>query len=493
MKVDKKIRPYVRAGRFHACLSGLNASFAVILGLVLFVMVNYLSYRHYVRVDVSRNQFYALSDKSINVLDAVTNVIHVTVFLQPNEAVYRDVRHLLDEYQYACSGLKIEWVDPDRDLARMEALMKQYKLEEPNVVVFDNNGRGKYVTVADIADYDYEPLKAGQPAIQTAFNGERVFSSAIQAITQQRKPVVYFLQGHGEGDPEDTDERRGFSKIAREIERDNVEVRTMLFGRELQIPPDCDVLIIAGPTKDYSITELDEIRRYLEHNGRLFIMLDARQNSALDMMLEDWGVVLADDLVVDPSRTLTGRGDLFVTEYLTHPLTENLKNITSVFYLPRSVRPLEFDETEDMMDRPRVNVLAASSVNGWAETDLDDAQARFDAGADTAGPIPIAVAIEKGAVPGINVQIRPTRVLVVGDSDFVANKGIIGGNIDFFLSGLNWLLEREELMTIAPKPITLSKLLISRKQQMSIFWVVVAGMPGVVALLGFFVWLRRRS
>ena len=110
-----------------------------------------------------------------------------------------------------------------------------------------------------------------------------------------------------------------------------------------------------------------------------------------------------------------------------------------------------------------------------------------------AGPVPLAVAVERGPVQGVDVQIRPTRMLVFGDADFVGNKGVIGGNVDLFLSGLNWLLDRSELMGISPRPVSRITLLITRHQRHLISWFVLLIMPGCVAVLGIPVWLRRRG
>ena len=80
-----------------------------------------------------------------------------------------------------------------------------------------------------------------------------------------------------------------------------------------------------------------------------------------------------------------------------------------------------------------------------------------------------------------------------GDSDFVANGAMTGGNEDFFMSALNWLLEREELMGIASKPVEQNRLVLSRTELRMLFWVVVVILPGFIAMYGSLVWLRRRA
>jgi sterol desaturase/sphingolipid hydroxylase (fatty acid hydroxylase superfamily) len=96
-------------------------------------------------------------------------------------------------------------------------------------------------------------------------------------------------------------------------------------------------------------------------------------------------------------------------------------------------------------------------------------------------------------VPGIDVRIRPTRLVVFGDSDFIANGALAGGGMDLFMSALNWLLERDAAIGIAPRPFIEAKLLINKQQINRLFWMAVCGLPGIVALLGGLVWLRRRG
>ena len=471
----------------------VNTLVALGLAVLLALMVNYLSYRHHVRLDWSRSRFYSLSDKTLGLLSGLTNRIDVIVFFQPGHDVYEDIHNLLKEYEYASPLLSVEWVDPDRDLARTEELMRKYQVEQANVVVFDAAGRSKYVTARDLADYDYTPVQFGQSPERVMFKGEQAFSSAIQSITESRRPVVYFLQGHGERDVDSFNRAAGYSSLSQEIKRDNVDVRKLTLGEAQAIPADCDALVIAGPEKRISEQELNLIRDYLQQKGRLLVMLDAMTQTGLEPLLADWGIRLADDVVVDATRTLSGR-ELFITKYGPHPITSKLKSETSILYLPRSVEPaLSAEEAGGAPDKPRVMPLAASSDAGWAESDLAQNPMKFDAGVDRPGPVSVAVAAERGPVPGIDVQIRPTRVVVFGDSDFASNAALTGGNADFFLSALNWLLERSELMAISPKPVEQNRLTLTEVQIRMLHWVVVVVLPLLVALAGVLVWLRRRS
>lgn len=472
---------------------GLNTGAALALALALVVMGNYISNRHYVRRDVSRTRFYTLSDKTRSLLNGITSRVDVVVFFQSDNPEYEDVVNLLKEYQSANSNIRVERVDPNRDLARAEALARQYELDKANVVIFSLANRTKFVGADELTDMDYSAIAYGGAPHPEAFRGEQVFSSALQSILQARQPVVYFIRGHGERDIKDRDPYTGYSSIAQEIRRDNVDVRDLLLADARQIPADADALVLPGPTKTLTPQEIDLLRSWLDNNGRLAILLDTGPTAGLRDLLEQWNVRILDDVVVDPSRTLSGL-DLFANDYGIHPITQNLRDITSVFYLPRSVEPIpQPDAVPRAADRPRVTTLVRSTPESWAEMDLEQKPMKYDNDRDRRGPISLAVAAERGAAEELNMNLRSARLVVFGDTDFLANGALSGANTDFFLSALNWLLERNDLMAIAPKPIDDTRLVITQGQINRVFWAVVVVLPGLLAALGAGIWWQRRS
>src|ERR1051325_7578153 len=80
---------------------GLNVIVQVALVLFLAAMVNSLAFKHYKRWDLSRDQKYALSDKTKRFLDTLKGEMRITVFFSPSTPITSDVQNLLTEYQYA--------------------------------------------------------------------------------------------------------------------------------------------------------------------------------------------------------------------------------------------------------------------------------------------------------------------------------------------------------------------------------------------------------
>lgn len=475
------------ASRLRRLLLRANLVAVIALALLLFGMVNYLSLRHYDRFHWSRAPLARLSDASLRLLDSVAQDVRIVALIRPANAAYRGVEALLQEYAVRSPSVSVEFVDPDRDRARTEQLVRQYGLAGGECVVFEIGGRHQAVPAADLLEYGYPVADGEEP--RRAFRGEQLFSSAIYSLTQAARPVVCFLQGHGERSPDDFDRHAGYSRIAARLRDANLDVERLDLGETKTIPDRCALLVVAGPAKEFAPFEVALLRNYLDRKGRLLLLLDARAASGLEPLLRDWGVLLADDVVVDESRTLSGR-ELHVSAYPPHAITAPLQQLASVFSLPRAIR---IRELEPGADKPAVAPLATCTAQGWAEFDPDDPAVHFDPQVDVPGPVPVAVAIERGPVPGVHVQIRPTRLVVVGDSDFASNGGLMGANADFFLNAVHWLLDRGELLAMAPAAIEEVRLVMDSRQLRNLFWIVAVALPGAVAVLGLWVaWRRRR-
>jgi ABC-type uncharacterized transport system involved in gliding motility auxiliary subunit len=105
----------------------------------------------------------------------------------------------------------------------------------------------------------------------------------------------------------------------------------------------------------------------------------------------------------------------------------------------------------------------------------------------------VAAAIDSGAVQGGQVNLEGWRAVVVGGSGFLLNGRIGALQADFFLNAMNWMLEKKASLGISPKQPTKFVVSISDAQRRSITLVVLFGIPGLLALLGIMVWLKRRK
>lgn len=460
----------------------VNLAVSLILLGALFILVNFVASRRYLRSDLTKNKITQLSGKTVQVLKQLKDPVNVVVFYQPSHRLYELVRDLLTEYERVTQKLAIEYVDPEQDIARAQQLAKQFEISRLNLVIFESGTRHKYLSDTDLAEYDYSTMAfGGQPSVKS-FKGEEAFTSTIVSVTQTTQPLVWITSGHGEKRIDDA-EPMGLSELKKALEQENMRVEAVTLLEKSALPKDVGAILIPGPTRRFVEQELVLLETYLEHGGRLLALLDPMQDTGLDGFLAKWGVELGNDIVVDPARQLpfVSAANLFVTTYTQHPIVEKMQTLMTLFPLTRSVRPAK------NLSGITATALAMTSPEGWGETQTTSKPFQFNEGQDTKGPVSIATAAEKTAS-------TPTRVVTIGDSDFVANAQLGNvGNRDFVLGSLHWLVAQEQLIGIGPKSLESIKLNLTAAQLRGVFWFSFALLPFLCALAGVGMWWIRRK
>jgi len=487
----------VRARRRQRTLTGLNVLVAVALMTTATVLVNALVQRLPLRLQLASRARHVLSAKTTEMLRGLDASLEVTALFEADARLYEEVNALLLEYAHAAETMpaldfRLEIVDPQRDIARTRELALKYDIDAGNQIIFASGEKRKIIDIASLAQYEIEINESGVARRMVGFLGEQAFSSAILNVTGKTTPVVYFLAGNGERDVEDFERQGGYSTLARVISRENIEVRRLVAAEQDAIPEDCHALVVAGPDRRLPDAVLKQIDDYLRNrHGRVLLLLDPATQTGLAELVERWGVKAGPGVVA--GLTFSGR-ELVVSNYGDHPVTRNFKNVTTMFYMPMALEPLDGESTANDEDRVKVSILARTGPEGWIETNLEQDPPVFDAERDRRGPAAVALAVERGAV-GFNAELQPTRMVVIGDSYFVSNAAIssgVGGNVSFLLSSLNWLIERESLLTVAPRVPSILHPETTRQQWNRIFIGLVFVAPGLMLLAGVGVALRRR-
>jgi len=357
----------------------------------------------------------------------------------------------------------------------------------------DNPGRGATPTGGDAVNGGGAVARTPDRVIEhevrsrsmnAVFMGEQAFSSAINKVTSKEVAQVVFLQGHGEHSPDDFSELSGYSAVAERLATENVHASLRYAGEGKELTPEtCHLLVIAGPRRPIAPGELDMIDRYLQRKGRLLVLVDSDTNTGIEKLLRKWKMQLGKDIVVEPG--LRDPNQVPVANYQRHQITKGMADLTTVFYRPRSVRPLEHGSDF------RIETLVAGSKDGWAETDPKTVERALDPDRDIPGPVPIALALEHGRAEGTAVE--PTRIVVVGDSKFAANALNSAGSEELVARSVNWLLNRNYQLAAPGKPIQLMRLDLSNEKRQQLMFLVAGGLPAIVGLIGVMVWVRRRA
>jgi hypothetical protein len=468
---------------------GLNVCLVILLVFSIVVMVNYLSRDYHRRFYWSTRNHTVLSPLTLQFVKSLTNEIKVILYYDKNERLYSTVADLINEYKLANSKIFVETVDYLRDVAKAQKVKEDYKLAaatDKNLIIFDCNGKLQFVPGDALAQYIVQQVPDAKEREfirkPTAFEGEKAFTAALIAVTNPKPLLAYVLQDHGEHSFDSGDPNYGYLKFHLLLGQNYIQVFPLSLRETNCVPADCHLLILAGPQVPIPDEELEKIDQYLSQGGRLLVLLHARSPIAgLARILAKWGVQLGIDTIKDPEHTVLGT-DMIVRNFnRQHPVVDKLVGSEIYLIRPRSVGKLKL--LSPTADAPTVEELAFTGPSAFTG-DHPQSQQQF----------PLMVAVEKGAIKGAVTERGSTRIVVVGESIFLANTPIESADNRWFgWHAVNWLLARTQLLRgIGPKSVLEYKLTMGRNQLQTAQWILLAGMPGAVLMLGGLVWLRRR-
>jgi ABC-type uncharacterized transport system involved in gliding motility auxiliary subunit len=479
---------------------GLNVLVQILLVLFLAAMVNSFAFKHYKRWDLSRDQKYALSDKTKRFLDTLKGKMRITVFFSPATPITSDVQNLLTEYQYAGKGkIDVEQIDPERNLSRAKELFDKYKVvTDESLLVLDYDGRNKTVKASEMADIDQSGMAMGEGPRVTAFKGEQAITSAMIDLVEGKKKNLGYVTGHKE--PPLSAPTTPISLMKTFIENENIKFQELNLLDQPAIPTDVNAVMIVGPQYDFSDREMQVLRDFWDKQGRILVFIDPAANTPrLRAFLDEVGIKVNDDRLMVFVRT--GIQELALTrDVQAHflsgsPITRRLADVRAIFV--GGTASMTLDPNRARAINVRLEPLIQAEKGYFAESDYNsDNQAKLQADAQKAGDVPLTIAAsaEKGGSADARVQVNSGRLVAVTNATFVQDSAIMQDQaaLDFVSGAVNWLLSREQMIGIAPKipkPLTFS---LDPEALRRLRWIVLVLLPLIPAAVGTVVWWQRR-
>lgn len=432
--------------------------------LAILACVLWLAVRNPWRLDLTPERSFTLSPYTHDVLDRLQAPVDITVFYSSQEgAIRRAMSDLLALYRDASSRIRLHMLDLDRSPGAAERL----GVSDYNVAVIE------------------APRASGIRRQQIDLVTEDNVTAALLEVAGMPTLTAWFVEGHGEHDVRDTDDRRGAGEAARALAAEGFEVKSLTGAA--QIPPDADLVVLAGATRALGAPEVDALTTFVKDGGHLLVLADPNSPPSVDALLQRFGVELGNDLVVDDQARLFGTDGLAArVAYLNQQLIPREPAAEAMLPLAQSLR---------LTDVPgmRAEYLAVTGEQTWADVDkrTGGGVAPFRPGTDRRGPLPVGavVTVERGDAP-------PGRLVVLGDADFMTNLHLgVLGNRDL-LGLLASLAARDQLVTAERRrPAAqgvFSGLALTAREARLVFWVAVAG-PALLFVLGGIVAVRRSA
>ncbi|MCI0589102.1 MAG: GldG family protein [Planctomycetes bacterium] len=513
-------------GRRTRVAIGANVAVMVLLAAGIVALANTFAQRSFLRrqFDWTEHARNTLSSKTESVVRGLEETVECSTFFRADDYLLGPIQQEVIQETEALLRL-YERANPEKfkrkayDLgpegfeeAKAKAL--EVKLTETNVVVLRQGARQKEVRLDDLADIDRGDMGmfggGGRGPRLLAFKAEAAITNALISVTQAAERKVLFVTGHGESSPTDTKEE-GASRWADLLRKDGCRVEDLDLPEKRAIPEDASAVVLLGPRRAFSPEETRVLQAYLDRGGRLLLAVDPtprpEELGEPTGLLESWGIKLGRGIACQPLLDILTGGYVHGTPdcatvlarpLATHEITRPLAQAEIDLRVP-------FSRSLERIGTPPLEVTTANLLEtipgSRAWEDLPEANEwnfQFDKERENESVLTLALAAEREAGEGTATAPaeggpRKARLVVVGSALCGTNQAILRYGRDLYMNGVNWLLERTSLISIAPKPPEERRIDLRKEGTKStLVWSCIVLLPALVVAAGTTVWFRRR-
>jgi len=460
MKVNPKLRLQIL----------IQNSFFVVLFIALIFLLGFLANQYKFSKDITQANRNTLTTGSINVLKQMQGPITLTVFASEDDVNNGDtfrqgIINFMARYQRTKPDINVKFISPIKE----PKLAQENGIKEDGEVVVEYQKRSEHI----------KPPFA-----------EQEMTNLFMRLSRTSQRAVMYLDGHGERNLIGL-KNNDVGEFGKQLESKGLKFANLNLTIESEVPLNGSMLVIASPQKTISPIEAKKIKKFLESGGNLLWLLDDNNFRGLDEIAAYLGLSVSSGQVIDPAEKVEGVNENIASasSYGEHAITRNFMLGT------RFSNAHEVNAKGTLDNGWEVSKLIEVSPNGWLESSqvMTNQKPTFDKSKDKAGPINIAVALQR--VYGKKGQ----RVVVVGNGNFLSNTFITnGGNLDLGINMINWLSGDDNLISIQPMPLKDVNVTIPDNQMSFIIaWTVFHSfeyfIPISFFVIGILFWFKRRK
>ena len=426
--------------------------------------VAFLSTRFGWQHDFSYAQRSSLDTRTVELLHRLDAPVSIVSYAGQDAQLRAAIADFAARYQRIKSDISLRFVDPDADPAATRAA--GVSIDGEMVVTYkDRSEQLKVLT-------------------------EREFDNALVRLARTRVRLVAFLSGDGErkGDGKANADIGNFGAL---LAAQGVRTMALTLSADMHIPQNIDVLVLASPQVPLAAPVVAEIGDYLARGGNFLWLTDPGANAGLDDLAKALSLRVLDGTVVDGAGAAFGIGDpsfVSVSAYPSNPVTHDFA-LTTLFPQAAALGVVSGSDW-------KVQSLLRTSAKSWTRIGPiskqgDTTSISYDADkGELPGPLDIGVALSRLSPSPAK---REQRVAVIGDGDFLSNAFLgNGGNREFGQRLFDWLLQDDALIDIPDKGAPDRQLHLTQTALGAIGLGFLAVLPMLLALIGGFIWWRRR-
>ena len=515
---------------------------ALIIGII--VLLNVLGMRFFTIVDLTKNQTYKLSQVSKDLVGNLQDNLVIKAYFSDNlPAPYnnlrRQVRDILDDYRTYSNGyLNYEFYNPigESGEADLQKEAQKYGINPVQVQVVDKDKlevKNAFLGLVLLYGGKQEAL----PLIQSIDNFEFELTTAILRITNEKQKKIGYLQGQEEYAINSFETLNSILTKQYELVPVNVSLNN-------PVPEDIELLVVAGPKKDFELDRMYLIDQYIMRGGKVIWLLNKvipnfqqqviigdQVNLNIEQMMQHYGLKVNMNLVRDlQCAQVTVQSPIGIpisVNYPYFPLVTNINRDITAFNNIKSVT-LSFASSVDIpygesKGLKVTKLLSSSDRSGIAEgffvLNLEQFQNLNQNAIDTLfdkADIPVGAIYEGNftsyfegkpiphdTVPGSRqdtLEFMPrtsaeTKMIAIGDAEFINEQNRPPTeNFIFFANMVDYLMDdvgmsdiRNKISSEAP----IEEVTDETKNFIKYFSLIFP--PAVVMLIGLYIWNKRST
>ena len=480
-KFDKKkligtiSKKHIKNGSYTMVMSVIFIAVVIVINMIVSTIPS-----KYSEIDISSQKLYSIGDETKKMLKDLEKDVTIYQIAQSGSED-ENISNLLKKYEDESKHIKVEQKDPVVN----PKFVSQYTSDDlsANSLIVVCGDRNKVIDYNNIYEtsIDYQTYSSQT----TGFDGEGQITSAIGYVTSENLPVLYTVEGHGEKDMD--------SSVKEDIEKANMDIKSLNLLTEGSVPDDADCLFIDSPSTDFSSDEKDAIIEYLENGGKAMIFSDYTTEDMpnFDAILENYGVQRTEGVVFEGDNQHYA---MQMPYYLVPTInsTDASSETASAGYYVLAPYAQGIKQLDDVRDTVKIESILTTSDQAYSKTDLNSNTIEKEDG-DVEGPFDLGVSITESLDDDKETQIVYYSTSNLMDSQ--TNQMVSGGNEKLIMESLKWMTDTEESasVSIPSKSLEVSYLTITDYD--AAFWKIctIALIPGIFLVIAFFVWIKRRK
>lgn len=462
-------------------IQNLRTAVKLLAVVAILVVVNMAVDRYDRRWDLTEARLYTLSPRTQETLDGLSRDVTLFFFhtdqLQSGPADASMIRRLLRRYGDQSPRLDFREVDPTRN----PNLAREYGIRENNAIVVSVGEKSSTINSFDLYEFQGRGRGRGPGRGQRQFRGESAITSALIKLTRGTDRTVYFSTGHGEYD-RGPGRGRTASEWVGALEEDGYTVASVNPLVD-ELPDTGDLIVVLDPREGYSEDAAERLRGWYRRGGNLLVAGSPSAAEGVTALLKGTGLGLASrQILASRDRRPQMRPLLFTPKLEGHPAVRPLRDQGLTVLLGRAA-PLE-----TRGDTPRK--ILTTGPNACSKPLLgpeEDFQLTCSpVTGDEEGDFTVAASVPSEA---------GGRLVAVGSALTFGDRLLARapGNRNLALNLVNWMLERQVSLEIAPVPLDYNRVQVSASQATTLQVVALILVPLGILVWGGTVWWTRRN